>query len=312
VAAAPPDAGDGPSTGRATDRRIAAIVVNWHQEQASIECARRLLSWTRLAPSVTVVDNDSGEAAVANLRESLSGARVLASPTNLGFGAAVNRALEGTDSEFALLLNNDAILEEDDAARLVEFLDTRSDAAVAGPVLEATIPPHEVIAAGGRDLARHGRTHSSAAERASELRAGRPYAVDYVPGTAAILRREPVAEIGGFEEEYFFSGEMADLCARLVDAGLGSYIVPAARARHDLAAAGDRRAVLYAYYSLRNRFLFVRRRRTARAARVLKWALRGSLRALAAGRMDRSRALGLAVMDGLRGRFGPANERLSR
>ncbi len=257
-----------------------------------------------------MVDNASGEEALTLLRGALAGARIVANPANLGFGAAVNRALAGVESEFVLLLNNDAVLDEDDAGELVEFLDSRPDAAVAGPVLESAAHPHRVIAAGGRDLARHGRTHSTATERALELRAGRPYAVDYVPGTAALLRRGPVARIGGFEEAYFFSGEMADLCARLGDAGLGSYIVPAARARHDLAAAGVRREVLYAYYSLRNRFLFVRRRRSARAAGLMLWALRGCAKALVAGRPDRRRALALAVRDGVRGRFGPADERL--
>jgi len=308
VAAARSDAGHRPGA----EAAIAAVVVNWRQERATVECARRLLGWRLLAPAVTVVDNASGAAAVARLREALPGARVLANPTNAGFGAAVNRALATTDAEFVLLLNNDAELGEDAAGELLAFLVAHPEAAVAGPVLEAAAPPHEVIAAGGRDPGRHGRTHARAAERAAELAAGRPYRVDYVPGTAALLRRAPLAAIGGFEEAYFFSGEMADLCARAGDAGLGSYIVPAARARHDLDAAADQRAVLYAYYSLRNRFLFVRRRRAAPAAALAVWALRGCLGALAAGRRDRGRALALAVADGLRGRFGPADERVRR
>ena len=79
-----------------------------------------------------------------------------------------------------------------------------------------------------------------------------------------------------------------------------------------MAAASDLRQSLYAYYSLRNRFLFVRRNRRHTALPLAVLALRATLRSMASllgGNVTRARSETMGLIDGLRGRFGPANER---
>lgn len=311
MAAEPPDAGSGSE--QAGTPTLAIVVVNWHREQATIDCVRRLSCWQRLAPHVVVVDNNSGPTALALLERSLPDTQIIACSSNRGFGGANNMALEQSRADVVLLLNNDAVLPEPSAEQLLAVLDEQPRPAIVGPVLETSAPPHEVLSAGGRDLALFGRTHSTASERAGEIDAGVPFAVDYVPGTAVALRRRLFEQLAGFDERYFFSGEMADLCTRARLLGHQSLIVPTARARHEVALAGDLRELLYAYYSLRNRFLFIRLHATFKPWRLLLWSLRGTLRALmllASGRPKHARSLALAVADGLRGRFGPANERV--
>lgn len=312
MAAAPPDAAErAGSQHRAAD--ITAVIVNWQRPEATIGCARRLLDWRRLAARVVVVDNGSGSEVVAHLERRLPGATMLASPRNLGFGGANNLALERLETEFVLLLNNDATIDEASAGHLMEFLRREPAAGLAGPVLEASRPPHRVLAAGGRDILRFGRTHCSFDERQAELDAGDPFAVAYVPGTAVLARTELLRRLGGFDESYFFSGEMADLAIRAAAVGEGSFVVPAARARHDLAVAAQLRDSLYTYFSLRNRFLFARRHALRPALAMLRWTIRGvgaCLASVARGRIARARCQALALADGLAGRFGPANERV--
>lgn len=307
MAAARPDAVR-PAAGVA-----AVLVVNWRREEATVDCVRGLLEWSP-APPILVVDNDAQPRGTERLRAALPGVTVLASQANLGFGGANNLALPHLDVDFVLLLNNDARIDAASLADLVAFLDTHPRVGVAGPLLESATPPHRVIAAGGRDPARHGRTHARAAEYAAAIAAQRPYAVDYVPGTAALVRTELFRRLSGFDTEYFFSAEMADLCARARRAGQASFVVPSARARHDLDTADELRDALYPYYSLRNRFLYVRRHARSHAGLGLaRWAVRGALRIgveLARGRGRRARALWLALIDGLRGRFGAANDRV--
>jgi GT2 family glycosyltransferase len=314
VAAEPPDAITG-AGGRHGAAEIAIVVVNWQREELTIACAGRLIGWQRLKPRLLVVDNGSGPQTVARLRRALPTATVLASPGNIGFGGANNLALDRIRCDLMLLLNNDATIEEASVEQLVEFLLLEPSAALAGPVLEATRPPHPVLAAGGRDILRFGRTHCDARERGLELAAGRPFAVDYVPGTVALVRTDWMRRLGGFDESFFFSGEMADLSRRAAELGGGSFIVPTARARHDLAAASGLRGSLYTYYSLRNRFLYARRHAPAPRSALARWAVRGSLACLASllrGRHMRARCQALAVADGLVGRFGPAGSRVPR
>jgi GT2 family glycosyltransferase len=297
---------------RPAARDTAVLVVNWRREPATVACVRAIQAW-RPRPSILVVDNDA-EPSAERLRAALPQVTVFAAGGNLGFGGANNLALPRVRAPFVLLLNNDAEMEAAALTELVAFLRTHPQAGIAGPLLEAATPPYDVVAAGGRDPGRFGRTHARAAEHSAAIAAGCPYPVDYVPGTAAVVRTDLLRRLGGFDVDYFFSGEMADLCARARDAGQASYIVPTARARHHLESAADLREALYPYYSLRNRFLYVRRRAPRRYGTDLaRWTARGAfgvVAALARGRLRRARALSLALVDGLEGHFGAANDRV--
>lgn len=304
MAAAPPDA-----------RKIAlgdvtVVIVNWRREEATVDCAASVME--RLPETRVVIVDNGPSAGTERLRRALPAAEVLSAGGNRGFGGGNNLVLPRLSTDFVLLLNDDAHVERAAIAELVDFLDEHPEAGIAGPVLESPTPPHDVLAAGGRNPGRHGRTHLRADERAEEIAAGRPYPVDYVPGTAALVRSDLLRRLGGFDTDYFFSGEMADLCARARAFGQESFVVPTARARHDLDSAAALRDSLYPYYTLRNRFLYVRRHPT-RGIGPLVWAFRGAagmLAALGRGRARRARALGLAIVHGLAGRFGAADEGL--
>lgn len=312
MGAAPPEHPASEASG--TDHDLAVVVVNWRRPDETIDCCRRLAAWRQLETQVLVVDNASSEAVRDRLRRELPGVALLTSATNRGFAGGNNLALERVRADFVLLLNNDAWIEVEDAVRLLEFLRVEPEAGIAGPVLESTVEPHEVLAAGGRNILRHGRTHVSVDEAAHHLERERPFRVPYVPGTAALVRTALLRELGGFEESYFFSGEMADLAQRARQLGYASFVVPSARARHDLRVASDLRHSLYAYYSLRNRFLFARRHGRPVWFQLAHWAARGTLSTCAAllrGNGRQARYLAHAVRDGVAGRFGPADARLS-
>jgi hypothetical protein len=89
-------------------------------------------------------------------------------------------------------------------------------------------------------------------------------------------------------------------------------VCPGVEARHDSEDADGRRDSLYRYYSLRNRFLFVRKHGgRGRGLRIALWLAAGALMyaaALARGRGGRRRAVGLAIADGMAGRYGNRNE----
>ncbi len=125
------------------------------------------------------------------------------------------------------------------------------------------------------------------------------------------MHRRLFETVGSFDEEYFFAGEMADLCRRASQAGLRCVIDPSAQASHDVARSCEERQTLHAYYVIRNRFLYVRRHDPARQGRLfVLWTLRAAwaaARALVRGRLRSAGAIGLGLMHGWRGRFGARN-----
>ena len=138
------------------------------------------------------------------------------------------------------------------------------------------------------------------------------HAVEYVSGTVFLARSSVFKEIGLLDEEYFFSGEIADFCKRVRDKGHKVCVDLEVEAQHHAGQMPiDRRETLYLYYGLRNRFLYVRKYYAERKLRYFAyWTMRGTLgfaRALLQWKIAKARAILLAVIHGCRGRYGNQN-----
>jgi len=291
---------------------LAVVILNWNAAAETIRCVQAAASWKRLRPTIWVVDNGSTNGSADAISRACPNLPLIRNPANLGFAGGNNRgivqALSVGDAPI-LLLNNDAFIEEGDVLRLMDTLQADERLGLVGPLLFDADGEGQLLSAGGRDIAKSINTHIC------EISGGGAVCeVDYVPGTAVLVRSAVFRVVGLFDEDYFFSGEVADLCQRARRYGYVSAVDTRARAFHSLARSSDLRERLYVYYNLRNRFLFIRKFYHARMIPLyIFWALYGlgaSLKAQLGGRVTRARAIRLALLDGLRGRFGGQNERV--
>jgi GT2 family glycosyltransferase len=151
--------------------------------------------------------------------------RVLESPINRGFAGGSNLGIEAaltSGSNAVLLLNNDAVVDGSSVATMLATLGSDPAIGVVGPTVWHR---GQCVSAGGRDIARYGRTHL----RLREPRGGL-LDVDYVPGAVALVKRQVFECVGLLDEEFFFGGEMADLCHRARQCGFRSVIDSRAQA----------------------------------------------------------------------------------
>ncbi|MFP4396171.1 MAG: glycosyltransferase family 2 protein [Anaerolineales bacterium] len=292
--------------------QLDVVILNWNAPDDTLACLRDLARWEATPLRLWVVDNASADNSVARLRSAFPHVVVLASDRNRGFAGGNNLALRralDAGATHILLLNNDATIAESDLRRLMAHLDARSDLGILGPTLWDADAPERLLSAGGRDIVRHMVSHVRDLPAEGEARI-----VDYVPGTCALIRAEVLRQVGLFDAEYFFGGEMADLCARARQAGWASAVAGDARALHRVARSSRLRAQLHIYYVLRNRFLFIRKfyRRTRWRWRLVwtGYGLYMALLALAHRQPRRARAILLGVLDGWRGRYGGQNARV--
>jgi GT2 family glycosyltransferase len=293
--------------------RLSVVILNWNAAEDTASCLRSVQAWEATGlvgrPTIWVVDNGSRPPGIEPIRREFPGVCVIQSATNRGFAGGSNLGIEaalssGTDA--VLLLNNDASIDASCVAAMVETLASARDIGVVGPTVWHR---GKCVSIGGRNIARHGATHLRLREPPTTI-----LEVDYVPGTIALVKRQVLESVGLLDEDYFFGGEMADLCHRARLCGFRSVTDPRGRALHDLDRSAHDRQTLHIYYAVRNRFLFVRkhyaRRRTWLYAR---WIVRASLTILAAlcrGKRRRARAVMLGMLDGVRGRVGGQNERV--
>lgn len=293
--------------------KLAVVIVNWNATEDTESCILSVRAWSsnQLAelPTLWVVDNASEQPGIERLIEQYPDVHFLRNSVNEGYAAANNRAITAaldSGNDATLLLNNDARLGASSVASMVATLASERRIGVVGPTIWNG---EELLTSGGRDIARHKITHLRPSQPPTRL-----LDVDYVPGTVALVSRQVFEAVGLLDEDYFFGGEMADLCCRARQHGFRCVTDPGARASHDLARSAEVRDTLHVYYIFRNRFLYIRKHHPRHKAWYYTvWTVRGAQTAMTAivrGNVRQARTISLGVLDGLRGRFGGQNERI--
>jgi GT2 family glycosyltransferase len=235
---------------------VDAVVVNRDGGDALFRALASLERQLGVTLSVVVVDNGSQAEERARIARERPAARVIGFSRNLGFARAANEGIARTRSPFVLLVNNDAVLEPDYAARLAARLELDERLAAAqGLVLSED---GQLVDSAGLEWNGRGEAVPilSGAPRSSVPR--RPFEVSGVSATATLYRRaalEGVAPLGAaFEDSFFAYYEDVDLSLRLARAGWRFVCDPQAVTRHEGSRTGRRTPFKRAFWTARNRW----------------------------------------------------------
>lgn len=287
---------------------LAIIIVNWNNAHATLRCLSQIASWSGLRVEVIVVDNGSSKEDISTIQQSGQKFHFLSNNSNLGYAGGNNTGITFAlmkGFNFIMLLNSDASIGEQCVMKLLECMERKPGMGVIGPLLEE----HGIVYSGGRNIGIHSNTRIP---RVSGTGNSNLLNVDYVPGSAMIVNRETFENVGLLDEEYFFSGEIADFCQRVRKSGLMCSVFLECQAEHIPDLDSSARESVYNYYILRNRFLFIRKHfRHTRYFWYLRWIVGGTLQiilAIMSGRRKRTRALWFGLRDGVIGRFGNRND----
>jgi len=288
---------------------LAVIILNWNKSACTMKCLESVISWGAIKPTIYVVDNASIGDGIIDIELRFPYVKIIKSSVNLGFAGgnnlAIRKAVEDGMSHI-LLLNNDAAIDEDDVLEMLDLMSYRPEIAVIGPRL------HEGIAvyAGGRDP---GYYRDTRIQWLSRMGTSGAETAGYVPGAVFLVCAAAIKKVGLLDEQYFFSGEIADLCMRIHEAGMDCAIDMGAEAVHGECSSSPLRDTLYLYYNLRNRFLFVKKHHKDMwlqlYCRVAGYCVEDLVLSLLKVKPGRSRAALLALYDGTTGKFGDRNYR---
>lgn len=241
------------------NRRLSIVVVTYNSVEHIDAC---LGSLARHPPGtgheIVVVDNASPDGTAAAVRQRWPLVRVIDAGANVGFARANNIGIRQTSGALVLLLNPDTEVRPGTLDRLVAVLETRPEAAVAGPRL----------------LDRDGRAELSCGSMIgpfAELRqkllvvgsqrgvplishyvdrvTRRTRQVDWVSGACLLVRRSEAEAVGLLDERYFMYAEDVDFCAAIRARGRAVLFVAEAEVVHlrGQSAASAARATQAAY-----------------------------------------------------------------
>lgn len=202
---------------------VQAVIVNFNSGSLLGPALDRLRQ--QAVTSTVVVDNASHDLSWQDALER-PGVRLERLESNVGFAAAVNRALVSGDEPYVLLLNADVEMEPDYVSRLTSALD--QDPRLAGATGTLLLPTGTIDSTGiTLTTARWAMDRDRGLPRPASP--GDPFGVS---GAAALLRRGPVLQCGGLWDELFVYWEDTELAWRLRRGGWSFAHVPTARALH--------------------------------------------------------------------------------
>lgn len=221
------------------DVAISFIIVNWNTEALLEQCLDSIQETVLGIPyEIFVVDNGSTDGSVSMVRTRFPDVIVIANEDNRGFAAANNQALSRMNGRYALLLNSDAMLTEDAALTLYEFMESHSSAAMAcgqllnedGTVQNSIAPfPNLFTLLMNEAVLEYLMPRKYPSKRYQH---DTPVEIDSGIGACLIVRKTAIDAVGMFDDNYFFFFEETDWAYRMRKAGWKVYHVPTAYIYH--------------------------------------------------------------------------------
>jgi GT2 family glycosyltransferase len=282
---------------------LAVVVVNHNAGTFLPACISSIFAAAGdLALDVVLVDNASSDGSVERVLEEHPSLRVLTNRANKGFAVAANQGVRSTTAPFVFLLNPDAEITGGSLPSLVKVAADRPRAAVLGPLVRNTDGSIQASARKVPGLLeslghaflgpfapnnRFSRAYTMAEwDRASERE------VEWVSGSAMLIRREAFQAVMGFDEGYFMYVEDVDLCTRLRQSGWSVLFSPELEVVHETGVSARKRSRRLAFEHSRSIYRYFAKHRAHGPAVLLKPLVRLAvwIRALLVARGSRGRA----------------------
>jgi N-acetylglucosaminyl-diphospho-decaprenol L-rhamnosyltransferase len=234
-----------------TELDIAVVIVTYKSAALTIESLRSVAAERSAAGFQirgVVIDNASGDApAIAEAIESNgwgSWVTLVTAAKNGGFAYGNNlgiaRAYEAQVPSYIYLLNPDAQVRPGAIGTLARFLESHSEAGIAGSSFENLDGSDWPIAfhfpslmselLHGMELGPLMRLFKrwTVAQQMTKV----PQPIDWICGASMLIRPAVLESIGGMDENYFLYFEETDFCYRAKKAGFATWYVPESRVMH--------------------------------------------------------------------------------
>jgi len=252
--------------------KVAIIILNWNGKDNTLECLESVYKIDYPLFEVILVDNDSSDETVSEVKKKYPNTKIVINSSNLGYAEGNNVGAKyalGRGCEYFLLLNNDAIVKEDIISEFLKAFQSLPDAGILGAKICRYYEKNALDHLGGKWSSENARFHLIGDHL---LPKEVPYKqkLDYVCGCAIFIKKEVVEKIGLFDKRFFLFWEEADLCYRCRKAGFEIYSIGSAIVWHKISASFKSKPHTQ-YYWWRNRFLWMEKNIHPRERKKIYW-----------------------------------------
>ena len=230
---------------------VAIIIVNYNSGALVSRCLKSLSEQTLCADELVVVDNASTDAESRSMLDAITNATVIRSDLNLGYGGAINLAVQKlTTTDYIVCLNPDAFPEPDWLEAIVNAADSHPDhGSFASLMLRED--DTSIVDGAGDELHFTGIPWRRFHKRTLPDNLQTEPVFSACAG-AALYRTSLFNQLGGFDERYFMYVEDIDLGFRLQLAGHPCLLVSDAIVHHIGSAVTGEGSDFSVYFGHRN------------------------------------------------------------
>lgn len=243
-------------------KNTSIILVNYNNYEDTIECIDSLFIASIPFSSIIVVDNNSQNNSVEQIKDKFKKIHLIESSKNLGFSGGNNLGIKNAlerNSEFIILLNNDTIVEKNSIKILIKEMQSNITIEIATGLIKYYPEKDKVWYNGGKLIVSRGLAiHYDYGTNSNTLQSNKKRKIDFVSGCYLCLRSSVIDKLGLLSEDYFLYLEDIDYSARAKKQGINIGYFPESVIYHK--SNGEK--VLsenQLYYSIRNRKLLIKK-----------------------------------------------------
>ena len=205
-------------------------------------------------------ENSQGSLKIEN--STLPQLTLIKNKKNYGFPGGNNigmkHALKFFNPDYILLLNNDTVVEENFLGELIEKGESREDIGILGPKIYFYDEPNTIWSAGCKISWKLSRGIQIGTNEIDKGQYDTEKEVEYVSGSAFLIKKEVIEKIGLMDETYFLYFEESDWTLRANQEGYNSLYVPSGSVWHKVSRSGGGISnPIGLYYITRNRWIFM-------------------------------------------------------
>lgn len=256
--------------------------MSWNARDDLRACLNSIADNTRDRNGIEtwVVDNNSSDDSADMVAAEFPDVHLIRSATNDGFSGGNNRAMGNLDTDYALLINSDAVCHPGAIDALLAWADAHPDAGIVGPrvlntdgSIQYSCRRFPTFAAGLYRNVYLGRLFPNNRPASDYLMQDFDHAtdrdVDWVSGCVLLIRRTCLEQIGPLDAATFFMYcEDMDWCLRAHDAGWRVVYAPDAVFTHAIGRSSDHAAERMIVEHHRSMWRFYKKHRAYFAPRV--------------------------------------------
>ncbi len=209
------------------EKDLSIIVTSYKKSSLLKLCLQSLKNNIReVSYEIIVVDSETEEPTYDLMRENFSDVKFVPNKKNVGFLSLVNQGLDVAEGKFFFIINSDIIVKNNGLLELLNFVKSDKKIGMAGPKLinfDNTVQPScfrfysPLIILYRRTFLKNFQFAKKKLSRflmKKERKLNRPIEADWLMGSAMLVRKEAVDEVGQMDKRFFLYFEDVDWCWR--------------------------------------------------------------------------------------------------